>query len=45
MSGAVVPAFTSLDLADRANPITELVARYIVKQAQAGVLRREARSG
>jgi hypothetical protein len=38
MSEAFVPACASLGLADRADPITELVARHIVEQAQAGVL-------
>jgi hypothetical protein len=37
MSEAFVRACTSLGLADRADPITELVARHIIQQAQAGV--------
>jgi hypothetical protein len=37
MSEAFVLACTSLGLADRTDPITELVARHIIEQAQAGV--------
>jgi hypothetical protein len=37
MSEAFRRARTSLGLADRADPITELVARHIIEQAQAGV--------
>ena len=37
MSEVFVRACTSLGLTDRADPITELVARHIIEQAQAGV--------
>ncbi len=37
MSAAFTQACTTLGLVDRADPITELVARYIIELAQRGI--------